>query len=169
MTDVAYCRDPAQVTVFPGAAAALSALKSRGFRLILVTNQSGIGRGYFSEADFAAVQHEFLHQLGPGLLDAAYHCPDAPDAATDRRKPGPGMLLEAAADHGIDLRRSFLIGDAAVDLDCGRRAGLAGVVLVRTGKDPAQAQHCQPDCFADDLTAAVDWILRQPTASCQHG
>ena len=159
MTDVAYCGDPAHVAVFPGAAAALARLKERGYLLVLVTNQSGLGRGYFTQADFHAVQREFFHQLGPGIIDAAYHCADAPDAATARRKPGAGMILEAAAEHGIDLARSFLIGDSPVDLACGRRAGLAGVVLVRTGKDPAQAIDSPPDFLAADLSAAAAWIL----------
>ena len=159
MTDVDYCGDPSLVTVFPYARAALTRLKAAGYQLVLVTNQSGIGRGYFTEAAFTTVQDEFLRQLGPDLLDAAYHCPDAPDAATGRRKPGIGMLLEAAADHALDLGRSFLIGDSAVDLECGRRANLAGVVLVRTGKDPSQTRHCQPDFLADDLASAADWIL----------
>jgi D-glycero-D-manno-heptose 1,7-bisphosphate phosphatase len=162
MTDVAYCGDPGRVAVFQGAPEALRRLKARGYFLALVTNQSGIGRGYFSEADFRAVQDEFFRQLGPGILGAAYHCPDAPEAATDRRKPGAGMIFEAAADHGLDLSRSFLIGDSEADLDCGRRAGLAAVVLVRTGKNPLQAAHCQPDFFAGDLRAAADWILAHP-------
>ena len=159
MTDIAYCGDPAQVAVFSGAAPALARLKARGYLLVLVTNQSGLGRGYFTEADFAAVQAEFFRQLGDGVIDAAYHCADAPAAATGRRKPAPGMILEAAAEHAIDLSRSFLIGDSPVDLACGRNAGLAGVVLVRTGKDPGQAEHGQADFLANDLNAASAWIL----------
>jgi D-glycero-D-manno-heptose 1,7-bisphosphate phosphatase len=159
MTDVAYCGDPALVEVFPGAPVALRRLKAAGYALILVTNQSGLGRGYFSEADYAAVHAEFQRQLGPDLLDAAYHCGDAPEAATERRKPGAGMVMEAAAAHALDLSRSFLIGDSPVDLACGRRAGLAGVVLVRTGRDPAAAARSQPDFLADDLAAATNWIL----------
>jgi D-glycero-D-manno-heptose 1,7-bisphosphate phosphatase len=163
MTDVAYCGDPARVAVFPGAPATLRRFKAAGYALILITNQSGLGRGYFSETDFAAVQSEFQRQLGPEILDAAYHCADAPEAATERRKPGAGMVMEAAAAHALDLSRSFLIGDSPVDLACGRRAGLAGVVLVRTGRDPAAAAQSQPDFLADDLRAAADWILARPT------
>ena len=162
MTDVAYCADPARVAVFPGAADALARLQARGYLLVLITNQSGIGRGYFTETHFRAVQDEFFRQLGPGFLTAAYHCPDAPDAATERRKPGAGMIFEAAAEHGIDLERSFLIGDSPVDLACGRRAGLAGVVLVGTGKNPDQARACGPHFLAGDLSAAADWILGRP-------
>jgi D-glycero-D-manno-heptose 1,7-bisphosphate phosphatase len=162
MTDVAYCGDPARVEVFPGAPVALRRLKAAGYALILITNQSGIGRGYFSEADYSRVHNEFLRQLGAGLLDAAYHCADAPAAASERRKPGAGMVFEAAAEHGLDLGRSYLVGDSPVDLACGRRAGLAGVVLVRTGNDSAAAERTQPDFLADDFPAAADWILARP-------
>lgn len=154
MADVAYCGDPWQVAVFPDAAPALKRLKDRGYLLILVTNQSGIGRGYFTEAAFQAVQAEFFRQLGAGLIDAVYFCPDAPDHATARRKPGPGMLLEAAAEHGICLEKSFLIGDSDADTGCARAAGLAGAV--RLG---ARESHLEADAKAENLTAAVDWIL----------
>ena len=78
-------------------------LKKAGFKLIIVTNQSGIGRGYFTEEDFWAVQHELEKQLGPGVIDATYFCADTPENASERRKPNPGMLLEAARELGIDL------------------------------------------------------------------
>jgi histidinol-phosphate phosphatase family protein len=154
MTDVAYCADPQKVAVFADAASALKSLKDRGYLLILVTNQSGIGRGYFTEADFQSVQAEFFRQLGTGLIDAAYHCPDAPDQATSRRKPGPGMLLEAAAEHGICLAKSYLIGDSDADTGCARAAGLAGVV--RLGN---RERRLKADAHAENLTAAAAWIL----------
>ncbi len=112
MEDVDYCRDPGQVAVYPDAAQALHRLKTHDFRLVVVTNQSGLGRGYFTEDDYRRVQAGLDRQLGPGLLDAVYHCPDHPDHATERRKPGAGMILEAARDHGLDLARSYMIGDS---------------------------------------------------------
>jgi histidinol-phosphate phosphatase family protein len=163
MEEVNYCRDPALVSVFPDAAAALAQLRQRGFQIIMVTNQSGIGRGYFTEQEFQTVQAEVLRQLGEGLIDAVYFCPDAPDQATDRRKPGPGMILEAAAEHGIDLARSYLIGDTASDIECARRAGLAGSALVLTGHGRTHEEKCQPDCVASNLAAAADWVLQQDT------
>lgn len=164
MTDVEYCGDPARVAVFPGAANALARLRENGYRLVMVSNQSGIGRGYFTEQDFQRVQAEVFRQLGnEGKLDGAYHCPERPEDASDRRKPGPGMILEASADLNLDLGRSYLIGDSRADVEAGRRAGLAGTVFVLTGKAPDERRDCCPDAVASDLSAAADWILSRGT------
>ena len=111
MREVDYCGDPEKVAVFPEAAAALRRLKEKGYKLVIITNQSGIGRGYFSEEVYREVEKEFLRQLGDGLIDASYYCPDLPTSNSIRRKPGPGMVFEAQRDHRLDLRRSFFIGD----------------------------------------------------------
>ena len=137
-------------------------MKAHGFYLVIVTNQSGIGRGYFTGDDYRRVQAELDRQLGPGLLDAVYHCPDAPAHASERRKPGPGMLLEAARDHDLDLPRSYMVGDSDRDIEAGRRAGVAASVLVLTGKN-GDPSRCQPDFTAANLTEAADWIWRHAT------
>lgn len=160
MRDVEYCGDPARVAVFPGAAQALERLRARGYRLVMISNQSGIGRGYFTEDDFLRVQAELYRQLGhAGRLDGAYHCPERPEGASDRRKPGHGMFREAAADLGLDLGRSWMVGDSRADVDAGRRAGLAGTVFVLTGKAPEEHRACSPDAVVPDLSAAADRIL----------
>jgi D-glycero-D-manno-heptose 1,7-bisphosphate phosphatase len=130
MEEVGYCADPAQVRVYDGVVAALQSLHDAGYLLILITNQSGIGRGYFKEEDYRAVQTEFERQMRPARLDASYYCPDATPSA--RRKPSPGMLQEAAREHAIDLARSFMIGDKASDIEAGQAAGCL-TVLVQTG------------------------------------
>ena len=161
MEDVDYCRDPARVAVYPDAAGALRRLRARGFRTVIVTNQSGIGRGMFTEREYESVQAELLRQLGDAsLLDAVYHCPDAPDATTDRRKPGAGMILEAAREHRLDLPRSYMVGDSDRDIEAGRRAGVAASILVLTGKGREHRARCRPDFAAETLTEAADWILR---------
>ena len=159
MEDVDYCADPARVRVYADAPAALARLNQEDFKLVMATNQSGIGRGYFTEEDFRRVQAECLRQLGPDLLDACYHCPEAPEGASARRKPGPGMLLEASRDHGLDLARSYMVGDTWTDVECGRRAGVAATVLVLTGKGRAQSGDGQPDHVAACLSGAAEWIL----------
>lgn len=160
MENVGYCHRAADVAVFPGVPAALARLREGGFRLVIVTNQSGIGRGYFPEADYHAVHAELLRQLGPGLIDADYFCPDKPETPSARRKPAPGMLLEAAADHSLDLARSYLVGDHAADIECARAGGLAGAALVMTGHGPTQTGLCRPAFTAADFAAAADWILQ---------
>lgn len=167
MEDADYCRRPEQVAVFADAATALARLREAGFRLVLVTNQSGIGRGYFTEADYQAVHEELLRQLGRPLLDACYHCPDVPEAPSERRKPAPGMVREAARDFDLDLARSFVVGDKGADVELSRRAGLAGGVLVLTGKGRDERGRCEPDFVAATLTDAADWILGHP--AFQHG
>lgn len=157
MRDVDYCGDPAEVEVFPGAAEALGRLKANGYKLIIVTNQSGIGRGYFSEGDYRAVEFEFLRQLGDGVIDATYSCPDLPDANSTRRKPAPGMILEAQRDHRLDLGRSYFIGDKRSDIECGRNAGVR-TILVQTGYG-AQETNSQADWIARDLGHAAEIIL----------
>jgi D-glycero-D-manno-heptose 1,7-bisphosphate phosphatase len=159
MRDVDYCGDPAKVEVFPQAAEALRRLKENGYKLIIITNQSGIGRGYFTEAVYRGVEAEFLAQLGHGLIDASYHCPDLPDSGSIRRKPGPGMIFEAQRDHRIDLRRSFMIGDKASDIGCGRNAGVR-TILLRTGYG-ADEPECGADWTARDIGHAADIILRK--------
>lgn len=158
MADVDYCGDPARVEVFPNAGDALRQLKQSGYKLIVVTNQSGIGRGYFSENDYRAVEREFLRQLGNDLVDATYYCADLPGTNSLRRKPAPGMILEAQRDHHLDLARSFFIGDKTSDIECGRNAGVR-TILVETGYG-AQETNSRADWIARDLTHAAETILR---------
>src|SRR3982751_2221939 len=110
MHDADYCSDPKQVQIFDGAAAALGRLKNTGYKIIVITNQSGIGRGFFNEKQYRAVEAEVSRQLGNDLIDATYFCPDPPGQPSKCRKPAPGMVLAAASDHHVDLSRSFLVG-----------------------------------------------------------
>ena len=158
MPDVPYCSDPAKVRVFDDAPDALRRLKAAGFKIFIITNQSGIGRGYFTEAQYHAVAREAERQIGPGLIDATYFCPDAPDAATLRRKPAPGMVLEAARDHSLDLTRSFFVGDKRIDAECGRNAGVR-TILVESGCEQHDDHDHGADWKAPNLSAAADIIL----------
>ncbi len=159
MRDVDYCGDPKEVEVFPEAAAALRRLKENGYKLVVITNQSGIGRGYFGEHDYRAVEDEFLRQLGGGLIDASYHCPDLPTTSSIRRKPDPGMVFEAQRDLRLDLRRSFFVGDKASDIGCGQNAGVR-TILVQTGYGRGE-KNCRPDWVARDIAQAAEIILKE--------
>jgi D-glycero-D-manno-heptose 1,7-bisphosphate phosphatase len=164
MEEVHYCGDPAKVRLFPGVPAALQGLKAAGFLNVIVSNQSGIGRGLITEEQYHAVQQELLRQIGEPLIDASYFCPDSPDTPSTRRKPAPGMALEAAAQFGIDLDASYLVGDKAADIECARRAG-CGAILVLTGY--GQQQTCEPDFIATDAASAAEWILPRSGAPTQ--
>jgi D-glycero-D-manno-heptose 1,7-bisphosphate phosphatase len=157
MRDVDYCGDPARVEVFTGATDALRRLKANAYKLIIVTNQSGIARGHFGENDYRAVEKEFLRQLGEGLIDATYYCPDPPDTNSPRRKPAPGMIFEAQRDHCLDLARSYFVGDKTSDIGCGRNAGVR-TILVQTGYG-AREIDCRADWIARDLAHATEIIL----------
>lgn len=155
--DADYCSEPKQVAVFPGVRDALGRLKAAGYKLIIVTNQSGIGRGFFTLEQYRSVEAETLRQIGDGLIDATYFCPDAPGQGCDCRKPAPGLILKAAREHHIDLARSFLIGDKESDVECGRNAGVR-TIRVRTGFERA-VDRSRADWVAEDLPAAVSVIL----------
>lgn len=157
MEEVDYCARPEQVKVFAGAADALRSLKKHGFKIFIVTNQSGIGRGYFTEAEYRTVEAEFLRQLGADLIDATYFCPDKPHANSSRRKPRPAMVFEAQGDHHLDLSRSFFVGDKDIDITCGRNAGVR-TVLVQTGYGKETGSR-GADWVAPDLAQAAHIIL----------
>ena len=152
MQEVEYCDTPSKVRVVAGAAEALAGLREAGWLSVLVTNQSGIGRGYFSEAAYEAVNAELFRQLGH-IPDASYHCPDHPDRPTSRRKPGTGMVEEAVRDLGIDPGASWFIGDKDIDVACGRAAGCR-TILVSTGYG-ADHSGCGADFVATDVAEAI--------------
>ncbi len=135
----------------PGAIEALRSMAEAGYRLIVITNQSGIGRGYYCEADFAQLNTWMLDQLRrQGVtLAGVYHCPHAPEAGCDCRKPQPGMIWQAAGEHQLDLARCWLVGDKPSDIQAGRRAGVGHTVLVRSGQ-PLPATH-EADHLCDAL------------------
>src|SRR6266403_1281037 len=157
MEDCVHCSDPKNVKIFPGVPEALRRLKSNGFKLIIITNQSGIGRGLFTVEQYRAVEAEVLRQLGVGLIDATYFCPDVPGQHSSCRKPAPGMIVQATREHQIDLSRSFLVGDKEIDAECGRNAGVR-TIRVQTGFQ-CDTTGSIADWVAEDLPAATDIIL----------
>ncbi len=164
--EVDFLSDPELLVMIPGAAGAVARLNARDIPVVVVTNQSGIGRGRYDWRDFAAVMDrmEALLALEHARIDAVYASPHHEHALGEyavadhpERKPNPGMLLRAAAEHGLDLTRSWMVGDKAIDLEAGRRAGCK-VALVRTGYG-AQVDGCAADLVAESLPEAVDLIL----------
>ena len=157
MEDRYYCSDPSEVTLFPGAPEALRRLKSNGFTLIIITNQSGIGRGLFTLDQYRAIEAEVLRQLGAGLIDATYFCPHLPGQRCSCRKPASGMILQATGEYQIDLSRSFLVGDKEVDVECAQNAGVRSI-RVKTGPQ-RDTSDSTADWVVEDLSAAVQIIL----------
>lgn len=155
IADPGYLSEPAGVRLMPGAAAAIARLNRAGYPVILVTNQSGIGRGMYDEAAFHAV-HRRVEELlaGDGArVDAVYFCPHDPDRVPpcDCRKPAPGLFLRAAEEHGLDLSASYFMGDRARDIEAAARWGAVGILIGEEHDEKAP-----PGAFrASSLEAAV--------------
>ena len=157
--DPGYLHQPDQLRLFPGAAQAINLLNRQGFQVILVTNQAGIGRGYYSEQDFWRVQARLDEalQCSAARVDAVYFCPHHPDVGCACRKPAPGMLLTAAAERAVELGRSYVIGDKWSDVAAGAAAGCRTVLLAPAGAPPGAP--AAPHHVARDLWSAVQWVL----------
>lgn len=144
-----------------GTAPALRLLRAAGFKLVVVTNQSGVARGYFTMRAVNAIHAELRRRLAKAgaRWDALYVSPHGPDSAHSWRKPKPGMLKAAARRLGLDLKASYVIGDKTSDVECARRAGCAGI-LVRTGKGGRdRAYKAKPAAKSADVLAAARWIV----------
>lgn len=162
-----YLHRPEDVEVFPGAGGALKRLAEAGFKLFMVTNQSGIGRGYFTLAEAERVNERVGADLAPDgvRFEKMYIAPEAPEQPSRGRKPSPQFLFEARDEFGLDLAESFMVGDKLIDLACGWNAGVQKSILVRTGYG-AGVERDQPEQIkrafvTDDLTGMAEWILHQ--------
>jgi D-glycero-D-manno-heptose 1,7-bisphosphate phosphatase len=171
--EVGYLRNLDQLRLIPGAGAAIRRLNEAGLKVVLVTNQSGVARGFFPESFVFEVHEHLTRMLGldGARIDAVYYCPHHPTAGNapyvgecDCRKPGTGMIDQAAKDLNIDVKNSFMVGDKWIDVELGQRAG-AYSILVRSGyapDDPGNKRPghiSDPDFSAHSLTEATDWII----------
>ena len=159
------CR-PEEVEILPGAGPALQQLSAAGYQLFMVTNQSGIGRGYFTLAQTEAVHEHICTELArDGVrFQKIYLAPEAPDQPSRGRKPSPQFLFDARDEFALDLAESYMIGDKLIDLECGWNAGVKCSILVRTGYgaalERAEAVRLDRAQIVEDLSAAAEWILR---------
>ena len=151
-----YLSDPDQIKLIPGAAGALRALKKLGLGLVVVTNQSAVGRGFFSEARLTEIHQRLLQMLAAENVevDGVYFCPHVPDDRCLCRKPQVGMVQKAAQELSFDLDQTMVIGDKASDIEMGRRVG-ATTFLVRTGYGAQIESSVASDHVVDDLAGAA--------------
>lgn len=174
-----YLSSPGDLSFLPGATRTMQAMQAAGCRLFLVTNQSGIGRGYFSLEDYQHVHEALLEMLaGQGiyLTDTSF-CPHAPGRGCSCRKPSTGMWEQIRARQGISARKSVMLGDKEEDISLGRNCGFAACILLGTGKgekslarlgiSPGPAGWMEPDApdlpgmpsaVARDLPSAWEWL-----------
>jgi D-glycero-D-manno-heptose 1,7-bisphosphate phosphatase len=165
--EVDYVLEPGQLRLIPGAAVALRELRELGLGIVVVTNQSPIGRGWLTPERLDAI-HERLSELlaaEGASVDAYYACPHAPGEGCDCRKPATGLAVRAAAELGFDPTQAFVVGDHAGDVEMGRRIG-ARTILVRTGHGPEELEEAAPfaDHVVDDLAAAAAIIQHEVLA-----
>ncbi len=164
--EMGYLNHVSRFRMFGFAPEAIRRMNAAGVPVIVITNQSGVGRGLFPESLVRQVHEEMTRQLAAAgaKVDGLYYCPHVAEDHCECRKPKPGLLLRAAEEHRLDLRRSIVVGDRYADVEMARRVGALGV-LVRTGYGRGEFEWhaanwpAPPDHVADDLTQAVDWIL----------
>jgi D-glycero-D-manno-heptose 1,7-bisphosphate phosphatase len=172
--EVNFVRRPEELELLPGAAASVRALNERGIIVCIISNQSGVARGFFSEEDLVPIHTKLERELGNAgaRIDHIYYCPHHPtegkppyNVVCSCRKPGIGMLRQAAEDFGLDLGRSFVVGDRIVDIQAGRNAGTT-TILVMTGYGPHALEECRekgvvPDYIAVDIAQAATIIMQK--------
>lgn len=160
--DVGYLSDPDGLVIIDGAARAIRLLNEKMIKVIVVSNQSGVGRGYYTDANVEAVNRRLKELLSAegASLDAIYYCSHHPDVDCACRKPGPGMAELAAAEHELDSSWTYVVGDKESDIGLARNIKAKGV-LVLTGKGANELEGMEepPDFIAKDLLEAVSWIL----------
>ncbi len=164
--DTGYIKTPDELQIFPGAVEAVARLKQAGARVVMITNQSGVGRGLCSIETLGAIHAKLraVFDAGGAPFDGLYYCPHHPDDGCACRKPGTVMVERAVADLGLDLSHAYVVGDQRRDIDLARRIGAKGI-LVTTGPTSAQAleelrqEVAVPDYVATDLGQAVTWLF----------
>jgi histidinol-phosphate phosphatase family protein len=162
MEDPSFVGDIERVVLVPGAAEALRQLQEAGYKLLVVTNQSGVGRGYFTRETVEAIHARLDEYFGNAGVhfDRYYVCPHHPEDNCDCRKPKPKFLLDAAREYGLDLSHCFMIGDRRTDIQTGANGGARTIlVLTGAGRDTLANQEVKPDFVAENLRDATTWIL----------
>lgn len=175
-TEVDYLSRPDELKLFPKAAKAIREANRYGAKVFIITNQSGIARGFLTENNLRAIHRRLLELLAEqdARIDAIYFCPHHPlyghppyRKECTCRKPKTGMLLQAHKDHGIDLQQSFVVGDRCIDIKAGEHAG-CGTVLVLTGYGAAEREEClssaRVDKVAPDVYGAWQYIRKRISA-----
>jgi D-glycero-D-manno-heptose 1,7-bisphosphate phosphatase len=160
IVDTGYVRDPASVALLPGVAEALRQARALGYDLVVVSNQSGVARGIISADALAAVERRFEELLAAEgvTLDDVRFCLHGPDEGCPCRKPAPGLLLDAAAARGIDLERSFMVGDKPSDAGAGRAAGCTTILLAPPDRDTRSVMEA--DHVVLSLIEAIPIVAR---------
>ncbi len=168
VADVPYCSDPEKVRLLPNVADGLRLMAENGYSIVVITNQSGIGRGYFDESQLRAVNARLRERLRSRGVDfrALYYCPHRPAEGCACRKPRPGLILRAADELDLDLKSSFVIGDREADVEAGRTAGTSTILVPRKGHPYKESRA---DYIANSLVDAARFVVTQKTKGRREG
>ncbi len=161
-----YLLSADDLVLLPGVAQAVRRLNDAGLPVIVISNQQGVGKGLMTAADLQAIEARMallLDEQAGARLDRSYYSTELAQSQSSRRKPGPGMLLEAAQDFGLTLANTVFLGDSPTDIQAGHAAGVGATVLLLSGGTQAEqvsALPTRPDYVFDDLARAVEWVLQ---------
>ena len=160
--DVPYCSSPEDFELLAGVGEGIRILNEAGLKVIVVTNQSGIARGYFTEEMLEKIHRKMKNDSAKygAHIDAIYYCPHHPEEGCDCRKPKPTLILRAAKEHNIDLAESFCIGDKLQDIEAGYAAGCKTVLIMPVGDEttPPEEYSVSPDFKTGNFRQASDWV-----------
>lgn len=164
--DVHYLNDPEKFDVYSGVGDGIKKLKENGFKIIIITNQSGIGRGFFTEHQLLRIHERMIAEFlnFDVTLDGIYYCPHHPDDHCNCRKPNTGLFEKAIQEHNIDITKSYMIGDKMLDIEAGKNIGVKTALIPEPHSreeflSQKQELEYHPDYIADDFLDAVEWIL----------
>ena len=165
--DVHYCRRAEDFELLPAVPDAIRLLAQNGFKVVVITNQSGIARGYFTEETLAQIHDKMRSELAQhdARVDAIYYCPHHPDEGCSCRKPGTALFYKAAGEHRIDLQSSYVVGDMQMDIDAGKALGCKTLLVTTGPQSPISSPRSlvsspePPDHVAPDLLHASKWII----------
>lgn len=160
--DVHYCCRPEDLEILPTVPDAIRLLNEKGFKVVVITNQSGIARGYFTEETLAQIHDKMRRELARygAWVDAIYYCPHHPDDKCECRKPKTALFHRAAKEHDIDFDVSYVVGDTQMDIAAGKALGCR-TILVTTGPGKGEGIVDAPHYIADSLLEAVQWVEKQ--------
>jgi histidinol-phosphate phosphatase family protein len=160
IVDKVYLNDPDQIEYLPGVFDALRKLHDAGYALVIVTNQSGVARGLVTLENLAEIHRRITAEFAKHGITfvGIYYAPYSVESNHFLRKPNPGMLLDGARDHRLDLRRSWMVGDRMTDVEAGHRAGFQTVLLSGT-EDPSKSDFLAPTFVANGLIECADMII----------
>ena len=162
--DVPYCSCPEDFELLSGVGEGIRILNEAGFRVVVITNQSGIARGYFTEEILEKIHQKMKSDLAKygANIEAIYYCPHHPDEGCNCRKPKPTLIFQAAKEHNIDLTKSFFIGDKSQDIEAGHAAGCKTVLILSLNDEATASEEypVSPDFQFKNLKQVGEWILR---------